>query len=1598
MAVGPDEVQLWGTVDGTDQQLATLARQGPSDFTLSFTGPDVPYGTLTLHGIEAVWFGGDPANADASGASVPLMPVAVDGGTIAGSVFGDFIVVGEHLPDAGPDTYVNIYGDRGPDALNGHIGADFIVGGGGSDLIIGGAPDGDASDQDDTAAYFFGAGIDTSNLRTEARWIDGVREVYVTSPASGDLLKITRDANGIVLVTDLVNTTSDGSHPTDTLVGIEYVRVNGSRTQIGVRSYDVNDMSGFDHRIDGTVFPDTIDVSTVLGIDPDAAPVGMTLVTGAGGRDTITGSAGSDAFIGGGGDDTIDGGAGSDHVGFFLNRAVGALSSVVDANGDVGIFESRDGTTTQLFNVHKDQATGTITVTGIGEGYDQLGTDTLTDVEALHFAGSDWGANGQSLDLAFEVTKTFDVEPETGRIYLSVQGTGGADTIDMSQDIYDDSDVDAAEGDDTVQGGNGNDWIVGGAGNDVIDGGAGNDHVRYVVPNLAGLYTNTDEDGNVTIGGAVLVDGLYEYIDLFLVTFGAGAGEATVTSLWDPSIGVDTLTNIEAIDVDNGIGTMGTEISVTPEIAQWDWSWEESDGTVRTGINVEGTRLSEVIDLSQASYDSARIAGGAGDDVLRLPEGPTDLYHMADGGSGNDTIYGGAGGDYLYGGSGDDTLIGGDGADHFEGGAGDDVIDGGDGSGDFAHYYAPKGDYPRERMYDGGSDVVVDYEGDDATVRLVSDGVTEDLLQIHRSGDGSFDVTGVGRLESVGHDTLTGVELIDGYTGMGSFTIDLTTWGDTPVNHGPTGIDAYNVVERIDEVQGRRATLATDMVIADLSAIDDGLGAIEWQVIGPDASFFYIDPAGSLVLLAGTPVDFEANPDGFSVTVSAFDSATGDPAVTRDFTVALNDIPESIILGSWRNDTLVGTDASDEIWGFGGNDRLDGGVGIDYLAGGAGNDTYVVDNSEDVASETDDAGNDTGGTDTVLSSAWYYRLGANIEKLTLTGSDGSTGLGNDLANTIVGNDGYDWLSGEGGNDRIQGGGGGDVVFGGEGNDVIDGGEGWDRLYGDEGDDTLNGGADDDQLSGGGGNDRLDGGDGWDYLYGEDGNDTMAGGAGADSMFGGNGNDRLDGGSGWDQLYGDDGNDTLVGGAERDYLDGGDGNDRLEGGDGDDAVFGDDGADTLLGGTGNDELGGGDGNDRLDGGTGQDRMSGGAGNDTYSVDDAGDRVIELDDFGGDAGGVDTVLASVSFMLGAGVEKLTLTGAADLAGIGNDLDNTITGNDGDNILDGAAGKDRLAGGLGDDILSGGAGDDTLDGGLGVDVMKGGAGNDTYVVDDSGDVIIESKAADGGIDQVKSSVSWALGAYVENLTLTGVEAISGRGNDLANTITGNDAVNTLDGGGGNDRLIGGLSNDTLLGGTGNDTLDGGLGADVMIGGTGNDIYVVDNAADVVVESSAADGIDHVKSSVSWTLGDNVENLTLTGTEGLTGYCNGLANTILGNDGDNFLFGELGADRITGGRGNDVIVGGGDADSLTGNAGADTFVFGAGFGRDTINDFVASEDTIAFEIDGITAFEQLSMRETSGNVVITLSKTDIVTIKGTTIDDLSSHQDHFVFHSDFV
>ncbi|KRA96200.1 mannuronan epimerase [Pseudomonas sp. Root68] len=336
------------------------------------------------------------------------------------------------------------------------------------------------------------------------------------------------------------------------------------------------------------------------------------------------------------------------------------------------------------------------------------------------------------------------------------------------------------------------------------------------------------------------------------------------------------------------------------------------------------------------------------------------------------------------------------------------------------------------------------------------------------------------------------------------------------------------------------------------------------------------------------------------------------------------------------------------------------------------------------------------------------------------------------------------------------------------------------------------------------------------------------------------------------------------------------------------------------------------------------------------------------------------------------------AGDLGLQGNPNDNNSVQDIFDNARNMISGTDQA------DTLAGSSGNDTLDGSLGADTLTGGNGNDIYVVDNALDRVVETSTSISQIDTVQASVSWTLGANLENLVLSGVSDINGTGNERHNFITGNAA---------------------------NNLLDGAAGADSMSGGDGNDTYYVDNADDAVIETNSnavSGGSDRVHSDLAaYTLGDNIEHLYIDSTGAANGTGNALNNTLFagagnnvldgrdgtdtvsyaralsgvnvnlstsaqqntagsgldtlkfcenltgsayadslsGNSAANVLNGGAGNDTLVGGSGDDRLIGGAGTDNLTGGTGADTFAFsalsdmGVGALRDVINGFKSTE-----------------------------------------------------------
>lgn len=407
--------------------------------------------------------------------------------------------------------------------------------------------------------------------------------------------------------------------------------------------------------------------------------------------------------------------------------------------------------------------------------------------------------------------------------------------------------------------------------------------------------------------------------------------------------------------------------------------------------------------------------------------------------------------------------------------------------------------------------------------------------------------------------------------------------------------------------------------------------------------------------------------------------------------------------------------------------------GADRMIGGSGDDIYNVDDMGDTMVEQADEGTDT------VQSYLGLTLGANLENLTLLGTQASIGNGNELSNVLTGNSSDNALSGFDGDDVLKGQAGIDALVGGAGNDSLIGGIGNDVLDGGAGDDWLDAAPDGPQkavmtsngiwysdatgrliaeVASSGGNivQAVESGQSL----------TVVGSTDVDKVYVGAGStvNAVSLGGGRDEVYltglssdytfataGTTVVMTRVAGLrsdEREVV-------TIVGGSAtssDRVVFSDGAIDAFAlraAATANSvvRVAATERSTPSSAGfalrsEGADVLSGGAGNDTYHLDDAGDVVVE---FGNE--GVDTVQSFVHATLSANVEHLTLMGTQSLNGSGNGMDNEIVGNAGDNTLNGAGGADTLT---------------------------GGRGNDSYVLTRDGgrDVIHEDDATVGNIDK--------------------------------------------------------------------------------------------------------------------------------------------------------------------------------------------------------------------------------------------------------------------------
>ena len=1220
----------------------------------------------------------------------------------------------------------------------------------------------------------------------------------------------------------------------------------------------------------------------------------MATITGGAGDDLLPGTAEGDLLLGGGGDDTLVARGGED----TLDGGAGRDRAVLDRSGDtapLAAYMPAPGQTAA-------RAAGAV----------------LTGVEDhTVLAGS--GADGL---------------------------VGGAGNDSLSGGAGDDS-LQGGAGTDTLVGGDGADWLLGGAGADVLAGGSGAD--RFVLIDAGGAAPGstlaaTDRVVDFTPGagdrlvlrGQAAGTALHAIASgtfappggggpLLPVGFGGALAPAEAPAaglaLPDPTGGAAWLLHwLPAAAPGDGGGWLVMDLDRDGALGAADFVARfdlPSGAAIAAEHFVAGTFA-----LTGTGGGDA-LAGGAGGDAAFGFGGADRLDGDAgddalDGGDGNDTLLGGADSDTLDGGAGADGLLGGGGIDLLRGGAGDDALDGGEGA-DLL-----RGEAGDDLLGGGaGDDTLVGGEGSDTLVG----GAGADLFVLREDG----------------RPAGPGAAVLDFDRGEGDRLRLSSAWPGFADGSGATA----GTIAGPDGV-ARPLLFVGGLPARESLALGAALPAPRFP--GLDARAVFWIPAEEGGAPAGGWLVLDADGDG---ALGAADLVARAGSAASPVTIGAADFVAGTFFaneggrpraGTAGDDTLVGGTLGETFLGGGGSDRIEGGAGsanaIAYDALAAPVAVRFTGHGAGTAAKAD-GGTDaftgihavsgTDGADTLDAAGAAAGAAAGLFAISLQG-----GRGNDR---IVGDRGHgaqatyaagspfavavDLLAGT----AEDGWGGLDslvdvrrVAVAGDGHDTVRGSAQYDLF-----------------LSAGGGNKLFDGRGGFDeYRWAGAGAVTVAltppvyGGV-AESAYvlkPGGSTDRL---HGVEAVSGGSGDDSIVGSAAAERLSGGAGNDTLDGGGGLDTVRYDllsPGAPLpvrgavvdLAVGAATDPWGGRDALRRIENAWG----SHGA-DDLKGVAVAGNRTWLRG-----LAGADTLRAASAGTL------ITADHAADPWGIRANLAaGAVVDGWGDRDalvlvahLRGSAFDDSVLGAAAANWLDGGAGDDTLDGGAGADTLLGGAGNDVFFVDDARDATVE--LAGDGDDTVFAALSWALGADIEVLVLTGMADANGTGNDLANRIAGNAGANALSGGDGHDMLRGGPGSDTLDGGAGNDDLSGGDGHDLLRGGDGDD--TLDGGPD-------ADTLDGGPGHDALSGGDGPD--ALRGGDGDDALDGGAGDdTLLGGADADLLLGGSGADLLDGGAGDDTLDGGSGAGLLRGGEGADslrggpeTDVLDGGAGDDTLS-----------------------------------------------------------------
>jgi Ca2+-binding RTX toxin-like protein len=1096
-------------------------------------------GTDILVGVEGISFNDQWLSVSINRWSWEDTYAGILNGGADGTAFDD-VVVGDknqNGTDANQAVFDNLRGHGGDDVLLGLEGGDRLEGGGGNDVLDGGAngTTGDSWRDQDTAQFSGPMGRYTITPVSVVAAGDGyvvkvngeqvaslVGEAFTISTSAADVYGegvaaviqnaqsagvLTAGLSGL-LVVDSLPSSLDGDGA-DLVFNVENLNFKDGSFEQDASSW-ANDWNG-DGAVDnvwttGTARADVIDPAKLAELTgrslEDLAGASFNTELRAG-DDTYIGGDGSDWVRPGAGNDYIDGGDNSgmdqwgnsarDEVAFggsfkryvlvdvhltktddvwtmtstrnadlsFADGVLSVANAETSSLSDEMLAGMQQGVLAMIAHAEGNAVDGWLVADKLPAEFDGNGVDALVNVEFLSF-NDKWMPLQAQLNLWYEWV--FDAD--TGQWMRGdkingsqSEGTDQADTMGVgSTSLYDFSGNDnfnGGAGNDTIHAGAGGDWLRGGAGDDLLDGGA----------------NSVDQWGNVQ-GDNVHYDGEYAR---YVIT-GNADGSVTVTDSEEDGDGVDTLVDIESIGFADRWIRLGVDT----------WTWNDPDGRLQ-GVNLNGSFLSDTIDLSESGYTgvNVNIQGNEGDDTIVGSDGPDWI----NGGQGSDQIDGGANGVDFWGNSGSDTV-------QFEGlysrytverirpdtfdadgntfngqrftiaGKTYEVVGADTTTGVLAHI-ALDGqavnvnlvrvtDSLAEEDGGNGTDLLVNVE----SIAFWDRWVTLEMAQAFTDLDGdgrpdSVEVFGTDDADEIALGDISG-KIIGGegndtlYGGAGDDILD--GGADDDELHGGDGHDvAVYAGNQSDYTITVNETSGT-VTVSSSDEGEDTLGDIE----GLQFQDGYVSLA-----ITEERVDVDGDGKADIMRLIGRDGGIADSIDGADFSLLMKAFE---IVGGSGNDTLIGGSGKDKLTGGAGDDELVGGEGKDVAFYSGERAGYQITRNSDGSVTVDDTNLADGddGTDTVTGIeelrftdktvsisltapvATYVDIDTNgdkkVDQRVWQGTDEDTDQGFSGADIMVGAASLSNVVNAGsGDDVITGGNLGDTFRLGAGNDTVDGG-------------------------------------------------------------------------------------------------------------------------------------------------------------------------------------------------------------------------------------------------------------------------------------------------------------------------------------------------------------------------------------------------------------------------------------------------------------------------------------------------------------------------------------------------------------------------------